>query len=218
MKHKFKVGDRVQFKSWEELKEEFGVTNWGYIKGTFFNHETELMGKIVTIKEIDGNQVVLEEEDYHNYPLDVLKPFKKDLARKVKDLEDCVEYGLNGCKCIIADDFDWTIDEQIKWHEEKLAELKAQKEKEKWVFTEDEKVILRNLPEEYKWIARGMDGGLYIFMQKPIKHNIDWGLNYMSNFRGIPMFKHIFQCIQWENESPCNFREVLNAEEKQNKN
>ena len=220
MKHKFKVGDRVKIKSWKEMEKEFGVDSHGDIKAQYYftKNMQKFCNTYATIKKIDDKGVCLLEDfskkglcygDYF-FTIDMLKPVKekkKDLASE--DLEDCVEYGLNGCKCIVADDVKWTLDEQIKWHEEKLAELKAQKEKEKWKFTEDEKVILRNLSEEYKYIARDMNGELYILMKNPRKHDIDWVCNYINNFRGIPIFNHIFQCIQWSDTEPCEFRKYI---------
>lgn len=197
MKHTFKVGDRVQFKSWEEMEEEFGIDSAGDIKIQYYFTKSmkEFCNTYATIKKIYGDSEVLLKDFskqglcYGNYifTLDMLKPVKEE-KKYISNLP---------------------LDEQIKWHEEKLAKLKAQKEKEKWNFTEDEKVILRNLPEGYKWIARDMNGGLYIFTEKPRKNNVDWLCNYMNNFRGIPMFQHIFQCIQWSDTEPCEFRKYI---------
>ena len=111
---------------------------------------------------------------------------------------------MNGCKFNIVDDFEWTIDEQIEYHEKRIAELKAQKEK--WKFTEDEKVILRNLPEEYKYIARDMNDELYVYIEKPIKNNTNW---FVFGSFWLPIFEHIFQCIQWTDTEPCEFRKYI---------
>lgn len=81
--------------------------------------------------------------------------------------------------------------------------------------TEDEKVILRNLPIEYKgYIARYCDthcDGFSILIAcktKPIKDN-DLGV-WASNddFTNLP-YDHLFQFITWEDEEPYNIKELL---------
>lgn len=124
----------------------------------------------------------------------------------------CKNYkrGLDGCKCIVADDFEWSIDDQIEYYEKRLTELKAQKEKEKWVFTEDEKVILRNLAERYKWIARDdLSNRIYIFVDKPHKEDGKWINDRGFNYLELRPFQHLFQCIQWTDIQPCEFRKYI---------
>lgn len=231
MKHKFKVGDKVQFKSWEELKEEFGVTVLGDIPTSpyyFTAQMKHLCNTQAIIREVlNDREVMLDGFDvaYGNggvfaYCIDMLKPVKLNKSKvkpdKHDDLEDTLSYMKKHIKqlplCIVntVDDFDWTIDEQIKWHEEKLAELKAQKEKEKWQFTEDEKVILRNLPEKYNYIARDdLSDRIYIFVDKPHKEYGNWTNDKAFNYLELIPFKHIFQCIQWSDEEPCEFRKFI---------
>ena len=73
--------------------------------------------------------------------------------------------------------------------------------------TEDEKVILRNLPKEYKWIARDKNGCLYAYASKPKKGIIMWE----SDGSMIP-FDHLFQFIKWEDEEPYSIEELLKGE------
>ena len=63
---------------------------------------------------------------------------------------------------------------------------------------EDEKIILRNIPKEYKWIARDLSGMVYIFIERPEKGQAIW---YGCGQPMIP-FYHLFQFIQWEDEEP----------------
>ena len=74
--------------------------------------------------------------------------------------------------------------------------------------TKDEKVILRNLPKEYKWIARDKNGCLYVYASKPEKVIAIWGGS------GLPMipFDHLFQFIKWEDEEPYLIEELLGEE------
>ena len=77
--------------------------------------------------------------------------------------------------------------------------------KEKSKLTEDEKAILRNLPKDYKWIARDENGCLYVYASKPEKVITMW------KGSGLPMtpFDHLFQFIQWEDEEPYSIEELL---------
>ena len=76
--------------------------------------------------------------------------------------------------------------------------------------TEDEKVILRNLPKEYKWIARDLSGMVYIFIERPEKGQAIW---YGCGQPMIP-FYHLFQFIKWEDEEPYSIEELLEGEKK----
>lgn len=80
--------------------------------------------------------------------------------------------------------------------------------KEKPKLTEDEKVILRNVPKYYKWIARDNGGSLYVYASKPKKRFTMWESN------GAPLipFAHIFKFIKWEDEEPYSIEELLGGE------
>ena len=82
--------------------------------------------------------------------------------------------------------------------------------KEEPKLTEDEKVILRNVPKHYKWIARDIDGHLYIYASKPKK-----GLTIWVD-TGLPMttFDHLFRFIKWEDEEPYSIEDLLKGEDK----
>ena len=71
--------------------------------------------------------------------------------------------------------------------------------------TEDEKAILRNLPKEYKYIARDLSGMVYRFIEKPEKRQAIW---YDFGQPMIP-FYHLFQFIQWEDKEPYSIEELL---------
>lgn len=82
---KFKPGDRVQFKTWEEMKKEFGLTANGSINTQipFTILMRHLCGAFATIYRIYGNDVFLkdistEERTFFAYTLDMLKPANTD--------------------------------------------------------------------------------------------------------------------------------------------
>ena len=82
--------------------------------------------------------------------------------------------------------------------------------KPQWSFTEDEKVILRNISEQHKWITRDKSGDITIYSTKPYKSNGYWvGSQTVYSFQQLTAFKHLFQSIQWEDDKPCEFRRYL---------
>ena len=88
--------------------------------------------------------------------------------------------------------------------------LWERKEKPQPQLTENEKAILRNVPKEYKWIARDLSGMVYIFIERPEKGQFIW---YGCGQPMIP-FYNLFQFIQWEDEEPYSIEELLKGEEK----
>lgn len=119
----------------------------------------------------------------------------------VGDYDDLKEY-LIKIKQFFVDNAEELKD--LKWTYNHQSELT---DEPKWNFTDDEKVILRNLSKEYKWIARDKDGDVFIYNLEPIKRNEDWkGSAYEMQ---LDFYSHLFQSIQWTDDEPCNFREII---------
>lgn len=75
--------------------------------------------------------------------------------------------------------------------------IKLPKKKE---FTDDELVIMRSLPKEYKWMARDDDGELYTFTEKPKKFDGIW--DDKERYNDFYFFEHLFKSITSEDEEP----------------
>ena len=105
----------------------------------------------------------------------------------------------------------WCWDDEIELVFELITEKKKIKKlSQKPVLTEDEKVILRNLPKEYKWIARESCGELYVYENKPVKMRYEWNRGVAgSSYNNLNSFQHLFQFIKWEDEEPYNVEELL---------
>lgn len=76
------------------------------------------------------------------------------------------------------------------------------------IFTEDEKTILKSLPENYKWIARDECGAIYVYANKPQRGEFVFNCQdgyKVTLYRNINIFKHIFKGLTWKN-SPICFR------------
>ena len=87
--------------------------------------------------------------------------------------------------------------------------LWERKDEPKPKLTEDEKVILRNLPKEYKWIARDESTCIHLFTYKPNKNT--WWWNGAECIKLV--FPHLFQFIQWKDEEPYLIEDLLKGEE-----
>ena len=92
-------------------------------------------------------------------------------------------------------------------NEEKIKEILMKSRKP--TLSDAERVILENIDEDYKWIARDECGRLNIFASKPKKYTNFWNGNVLL---GINAFNHLFQFIKWENEQPYNIEELLKGE------
>ena len=84
--------------------------------------------------------------------------------------------------------------------------------KEPIKLSDDEKVILRNIPKNYKWIARDEDEMLLIFTGKPIKKDYYWKCKDEDDKCFIYLFDHLFQSIKWEDEEPYFIEDLLKGE------
>ena len=97
---------------------------------------------------------------------------------------------------------------------ELLWERKEEKPKPKPKLTEDEKVILRNLPKDYKWIARDKSDWIFLYKKEPIKCKISWS---GSMYTTLPL-GHLFQFIKWEDDEPYSIEDLLKGEENEKEN
>lgn len=100
--------------------------------------------------------------------------------------------------------------EEVKEIKKKLGKNnnKKIKNKSKRKFTEEEKIILRNLPKKYKWIARDEDDDLCIYSYKPTKRYNYWNSTECI-FEFLSIYNHIFKSIKWEDDEPCEFRKFI---------
>lgn len=91
-------------------------------------------------------------------------------------------------------------------------ELNEVWKREESTITEDEKVILRNLPGKYEWIARDESGVLYIYHDKPKKNSFAWAVGFGS--RCLNLFDHLFKMVKWEDEEPWKIEDLLKLDVK----
>lgn len=97
------------------------------------------------------------------------------------------------------------------FNEEKIKEILKQSIKP--TLSEAERVILENVDNKYKWIARDdWDNQLFIYTAKPIKNEIkgNWGAE--GDNADLELFNHLFQFITWQDDEPYNIEELLKGE------
>ena len=78
--------------------------------------------------------------------------------------------------------------------------------KPRWTFIDDEKVILRNLPKEWRFVARDECGLLALYQERPCKAETFWE---DAGFITLNIYSHLFQSIKWEDNEPCEFRKYI---------
>lgn len=71
---------------------------------------------------------------------------------------------------------------------------------EKPKLTEDEKVILKNIDKEFKWIARDNDGSLFAHKDKPLKTD-DYGWDSIDCM-SLGLFNHLFNFVKFDDKEP----------------
>lgn len=91
-------------------------------------------------------------------------------------------------------------------------ELNEVWKREESTITEDERVILRNLPGKYEWIARDESGVLYIYHDKPKKNSFAWAVGFGS--RCLNLFDHLFKMVKWEDDEPWKIEDLLKLDVK----
>lgn len=77
-------------------------------------------------------------------------------------------------------------------------------------FTEDEKVVARNIDKKYKWIARDSYGDIYVYRKKPTKLDTCW--NTFSRSGGFFAFNYMFKSIKWEDDEPTRISDIYDPQ------
>lgn len=82
-------------------------------------------------------------------------------------------------------------------------------------FTEDEKIIARNIDKNFEWMARDRDGCLYIFDEKPKKLLNVWNVIFDGlpcRFVKLVTFSHMFSSVKWEDDEPTRISDIYNPQ------
>lgn len=81
--------------------------------------------------------------------------------------------------------------------------------------TEDEKVILSNLDERYKWTSRDKNGSAWIYEEKPSKKINEGFWNHsgrIDSLLNLDVFPNLFKWLSWEDDEPIYIPDLLKGE------
>ena len=104
---KYKVGDKVRVRAWDDMKKEFGLDASGDIKCRcwFTKQMRELCGKIVQIESVSPKSEIYSIKDgYHNFTDDMLEAVADDFkvgdrVRVIGNISHLAEIGATGVIC-----------------------------------------------------------------------------------------------------------------------
>ena len=148
-------------------------------------------GNVVELR--NGDKYLLHSDDFISLTGNGYLPFG-NYRQDFTDIDGDVEFDIMK----VYKDYTYT---ELLWE---------RKDEPKPKLTEDEKVILRNLPKEYKWIARDGFGFICIFENKPDK--AIFGCFYSA--ATILPFPKLFKFIKYEDKEPYSIEDLLKGEEK----
>ena len=206
---KFKVGDKVRVRRDLEVGKSYN--------GCYFESSmAKLKGKVVEIEDLDSDSYFIKEDKYYwtkemfsglaEEPRNLMPLIAKELGVemgeefKISNKPDVYKFRedvLIGTDGVNIYNTSSTFFDLISGKEKIIKPPKL---------TEDEKAILRNIPKQYKYIARDNSGALYVYENKPRKDDKNW---WMYGLNNLSLFHHLFQFIKWENSEPYNIKELL---------
>lgn len=79
------------------------------------------------------------------------------------------------------------------------------------MFTEDEKIIARNIDRKYKWMARDSNVGICIYKEKPKKLNTVW-MAPIEELETLVSFSHMFSSIKWQDDEPTLIKDIYDPQ------
>ena len=108
------------------------------------------------------------------------------------------------------------VDNVVKIYSDYTCSKVVWEKKEMPKLSEAERIILENIPVEFKdgYIAR--DKGhtsLWLYTDKPEKCHHHWTNIHDSRCYSFPLFSHLFQFVKWEDKEPWSIKELLEASE-----
>lgn len=216
---KYKVGDKVV------IREDLEV---GKYYGYYLTKEmAELKGKVVEIEGVGSISYSIKEDVYlwtekmfsglAEEPRNLIPLIAKELGVemgeefKISNKPDVYKFTEDRLIGIESDGTYTTCNTFFHLISGKEKIIKLPK---KPLLTEDERVILENLPKKYKYIARDcfgtLLGELYVYEDKPKKEGDKWIRGRIgSSFNNLSLFQRLFKFIKWEDEQPYKIQELL---------
>ena len=111
----------------------------------------------------------------------------------------------------IPEDSDHLNEPLYNYHHNRLKWTWEREEKPKLI--DVEKIILKNIPNEYKYICRDEDERLYVYENMPYKNDIDSVWHFEGEYESLTLFKEMFKFIKFEDEEPYLIEDLLKESE-----
>lgn len=260
---KFKVGDKVRVRSWEDMEKEFGLNENGNIdtEVVFVTDMKKYCGKIVEI--VDDEKLT---RTYANMTSEIVEYFYKirednvewcwtdemfepafdwesfkDESKKIAVHCKTEEEAKDFCRKMHEHGMTWSDGdsylEYTCWGVERketcytgygtycgYSQLKVRKwkileyadyftkETQKPLIPKKCRRVLKQLNKDYKWIAKDMDGSVYIYTKAPVRDLYEW-ISQGKKERIDELFPELdYNWLSFEDYMPVNFRKVLKGE------
>ena len=91
--------------------------------------------------------------------------------------------------------------------------------REEQTITRDEKVLLKNIAKNFKYIARNRDSTLFVYGDEPAKEVREvnmWIRRPDSYIANLAVYIHLFPMVKWEDEEPWLIEDLLELPVKEN--
>ena len=79
-------------------------------------------------------------------------------------------------------------------------------------FTDNEKIVAKNINKEYKWMARDKSGILCAFIHKPYKDHVINRWNSERPICEMAAFDWMFKSITWSDEEPTLIKDIYDPQ------
>ena len=135
----------------------------------------------------------------------------KDGYLKLQDYKDDMQFGNNHQPGYFnLDNFDImkVYANMFAITDYKVAQQPLWERKETPRLTNDEIAILRNIDKKYIWLARDINGGLYIYEFKPGKSSTEIWIAYGKSV-DLSLFSHMFKGITFNDKEPFDIKALL---------
>lgn len=201
--NKFKIGDRIRFKSWEKLIKEYptyGDEETGYLAietrpWSFISAMKRLCGTCATIKDIyPTNEIKLIDFELQGY--DIFKYCIDMVENTSEENNITLNTSKNNnikfkCPCC-------KTEYNINVNNSNINKNK---------FTNIEISLLKHVSDRFNYIGRDKDGNLYLYNNKPKKGSIMY--YSQEHFGDFNIYKDLFKNIKWKDKDVTNFRQYL---------
>ena len=156
------------------------------------------VGRVVETR--DGEMgFLLEDRILYSEGWDELRRFDEDLKHEFdKDADIMTVYN-----CPITNGYAWHFGSEVKMF---LDTIWRRKEAKVFEILDVENVMLSNLNDSFKYIARNHNGTLNIYKTKPTKQKVCW---VSIDYTDFSEYAHLFKYVEWKDAEPTLIEDLI---------